>query len=124
MKRTFIIRNIIIAVIIICLVASIVYYFSQRVDRDYEIEKVEEYNYFILKSQDKYGVIDKNGNTIIDVKYDDVKIPNPSKALFICYEGENTKVLQDKNEEIFTEYKNVEPIRLKDIARFQREQSA
>ena len=99
-----------------CLVASIAYYFSQRVDRDYEIEKVEEYNYFILKSQDKYGVIDKNGNTIIDVKYDDVKIPNPSKALFICYEGENTKVLQDKNEEIFTEYKNVEPIRLKDIA--------
>lgn len=116
MKRTFIIRNIIIAIIIIGIVAGIAYYFTSKINRDYELEKVEEYNYFILKQQGKYGVINKSGETVVDVKYDEVKIPNPSKAVFICYDGENIKVLKEKGKEIFTEYKNVEPIRLKNIA--------
>ena len=44
-----------------------------------------------------------------------VKIPNPEKAVFICYEGENTKVINDKGEEIYTQYPNIQPLRLKNI---------
>jgi len=45
-----------------------------------------------------------------------VKIPNPEKAIFVCYEEEITKILNEKNEEIFTEYENIEPLRLKNIS--------
>ncbi len=57
----------------------------------------------------------ENGNTIIEVSYDEVKIPNPEKALFVCYEGSSTKILNENNEEILTEYQNVEPIQLQSI---------
>ena len=38
-----------------------------------------------LFENEKSGVIDKNGNKIIETKYEDVKIPNPEQAIFICY---------------------------------------
>ena len=43
-------------------------------------------------------------------------IPNPEKALYICYEGESTKVLNERKEEILTEYEKVEPIALQNIS--------
>ena len=70
----------------------------------------------MVKENDKYGVINTNGEKIVKTEYDDVKIPNPEKAVFICYKDNNTKVLNEKGEEIYTEYKNIEPLRLKDIA--------
>ena len=82
----------------------------------YEVAKIDNYNYFVLKSNGKYGVIDKTGNIIISSEYDDVKIPNPEKPIFVCYNGNNTKILNEKNEEVLQEYKNVEPIRLTNIA--------
>lgn len=84
--------------------------------RGYEIETIKQYNYFILKQEDKYGVIDKKGNRIIEPQYSDIKIPNPEKAVFVCYEGENTKVFNERKEEILTEYQAVQPIRLKNIS--------
>ena len=88
---------------------------TQKEDRKYEIERVSEYKYFVIKENGYYGVINTKGNKIIESKYIDVKIPNPEKAVFICYEENSTKVLNDKNEEIFKEYENVEPLRLKNI---------
>ncbi len=85
-------------------------------ERGYEIETIKQYNYFILKQEDKYGVIDKKGNKIIEPQYSDIKIPNPEKAVFVCYEGENTKVFNERKEEILTEYQAVQPIRLKNIS--------
>ena len=50
-------------------------------------------------------------------EYKDIVIPNPEKAVFVCYKDDsNTKVLNDKNEEILTEYEKVEPVRLENIA--------
>lgn len=82
----------------------------------YQVAEINDYNYFVLKSNGKYGVIDKTGNIIISSEYDDVKIPNPEKPIFVCYNGNNTKILNEKNEEVLQEYKNVEPIRLTNIA--------
>lgn len=116
MKRNFIIRNIIIAVLVVAIIVWGSVYFIYTNGRKYEVEKVSTYNYFVLKKDNLSGVIDRSGNTIIDVSYDDVVIPNPEKALFVCYEGESTKVLNEAKEEILTDYQNVEPIGLQNIS--------
>lgn len=113
-------KNIIVlAAILIIIIAISGYFIVQKIqqeNRKYEIETISEYKYFVVKEDDKYGVIDTQGNKIIETKYEDVKIPNPEKAVFICYENENTKVLNENNEEIFAEYEKVEPLRLKNIS--------
>ena len=116
MKKTFRIRIAIITIIVISILSFCIYKFIQNDSKKYEIAKVNEYNYFLLKQNNLYGVIDKKGNTIINVQYDDIKIPNPEKAIFICYKGKDTKVLNAEKQEILTQYQKVEPIRLKNIA--------
>ena len=110
MKRNFRILVTIIVIAIIVAISLGIYYFIKQNARKYEIENIEQYNYFVLKKSDKYGVIDRNENIIIEPKYTNVVIPNPEKNIFICYQNENTQVINDKNEEIMTEYEKVEPI--------------
>lgn len=113
-------KNIIILVAILVIIVGIVAYFIVKEiedeKRNYEIEIISQYNYFVVKEDNKYGVIDAQGNKIIETKYQDVKIPNPQKAVFICYEENDTKVLNENNEEIFTQYENIEPLRLKNVS--------
>lgn len=115
MKRTFIIRNIIIAIIIIAVIVA-GFFFFKKSDTEYEIGEIKNYNYFVLKQDEKTGVIGKNGNTIIEPEYDEVIIPNPEKPIFACYNGTEVKLLDADKKQLFTEYEKVEPIRLKDIA--------
>ena len=115
MKRNFVIRNIIIGIILIAIIVSLSVYFICKNARSYKVEKVSTYNYFVLKTNDLSGVIDRSGNIVIDATYDDVIIPNPGKPIFICYEGEQSKVLNERKEEILNDYQNVEPIRLQNI---------
>lgn len=115
MKRNFIIRTVIIVILVIALVIGLSYYFIKESGKKYEIEAISQYNYFVLRTNDEFGVIDRTGNIIIEAKYDDVKIPNPEKAIFVCYEGEKTKILNEHNEEILTNYNDVLPIQLKNI---------
>lgn len=116
MKRTLIIRIIIIIIIIIAIIAGAMFYFSNNKEINREIEKIETYNYFILRHDDLLGVIDKSGNILIEPQYEDVKIPNPEKPIFACYKGDDVKILNENKEEIFTKYERVEPIRLQNIA--------
>lgn len=116
MKKTFRIRMTIIAIIVICVIAIGIYQLIKIKNKQYEIEKVTEYNYFVLKQDNLYGVINRNGDIIIESQYDDIKIPNPQKAVFVCYSGENVEILNDKKEAILTQYQKVEAIRLKNIA--------
>ena len=116
MKRNFIIRNVIIAIILIAIIVGVSVYFIYTNGRKYEIVQVTTYNYFVLKKDNLSGVIDRGGNTIIDAEFDNVIIPNPEKALYVCYEGDNTKVLNERKEEILTDYQNVEPIQLQNIS--------
>lgn len=109
---------ILVATIIIVILAISVYFIIRNIEKnkEYEVEKISEYKYFVARENSKYGVIDAKGNKIVETKYEDVKIPNPEKAVFICYENDNTKVLNGNNEEIFKEYENVEPLKLKNIS--------
>ena len=112
-------KNILILTIILIIIIAIAGYFIiqkiQQENRKYEIETISEYKYFVVKENNKYGVIDTQGNKIIETEFENVKIPNPEKAVFICYENENTKILNEKGEEILTEYEDIEPLRLKNV---------
>lgn len=115
MKKKNVIILTILLIIIIVIAGYLVAQKIQKENRKYEIETISEYKYFVVKENNQYGVIDAQGNKIIETKYENVKIPNPEKAVFICYEGEDTKAINEKGEEIFTGYDNIEPLRLKNI---------
>ncbi|MBR3003276.1 MAG: WG repeat-containing protein [Clostridia bacterium] len=84
--------------------------------RKYKLEEVKEFNYFVLQKDGKYGVIDKTAKIVVEPKYENVVIPNPSKAIFVCtQDNKENKIYNEKNEQKFTEYDEVSSIRLKNI---------
>lgn len=118
MKKKIIIPIILFLLIIIGL---LIYFFvknKEKENRDYQIEQITDYKYFVSKSQDsqKFGVIDTNGNVVIDEQYDDVQIPNPSKAVFICINGDSSKVFNSEAQEIYTEFGEISTLRLKNTS--------
>jgi len=59
----------------------------------------------------KYGVLNEKGEMIVQNIYEDISIPNPTKAVFVCRkEDKNTEVLNEKGEKIFEKYNNVQVI--------------
>ena len=118
MKKKYIITLVIVILIAIAIGGWFIYRQLVKDRREYEIMTIDEkdYEYFIARQGENYGVLNRNGDIVINAEYTNVIIPNPTKPVFICYEGENTKVLNQNNETIYTEYSNIEPIRLKNIA--------
>ena len=82
---------------------------------NYKIEEVSDYKYFVFKSNQKYGVIDTTGKTIIEATYDKVEIPNPSKDVFICYKNEKGLAMNSSNQQLFSEYNSIETIELVNV---------
>lgn len=112
-------RNLVIILIIVILaiiVAGFAINMVYQKNKEYEIAQISEYKYFAVKEDDKIGVINTSGKKIINTEYDSVVIPNPEKAVFICTKSNNTKVLNENGEEIYTDYQNIKPLRLKDVA--------
>lgn len=115
-------KKILAIVIIILLIVTIAIYFifqqQNKKDRNYEVEKITEYKYFVSKLEEnqKYGIIDTQGNTLIQEKYDAVDIPNPSKPVFLCRLGDENFVYNDKGEQLYSEYENIQLLQLKNIA--------
>ncbi len=74
--------------------------------------------YFAAFKNNKWGVIDENGDVIIEPSYEEMMIiPNNKTDIFLCTYDVNydtgeysTKALNSKNQEIFTEYNKVEAI--------------
>ena len=79
---------------------------------------VETISYFALYSDDKWGILGSNGETIINPMYQEMPIViDSSKDVFLCTYDINeekntykTKVVNSKNEEIFTNYDKVEAL--------------
>ena len=79
-------------------------------------EKVFAVGYYTIYENGKWGVIDTKGNTIINPTYNDmVVVPDNTKPIFFVVENVNyedgtydTKVVNEKNETIFTGYDKVE----------------
>lgn len=118
-KKVIVVLSIIILIIGII---SIIKYNKNKSKFNYTIEQISEVNYFLLMQNNKYGVINKNGDIVVDPIYDVVEIPNASKSVFICkgnYDqnsGEyNIQVFNDKKEPILYQYYTVEAIKLNNV---------
>ena len=117
MKRRKIIILSIAVIIIIIIAVALIMYFRKRAKYVYDIEMVTNIEYNTINVGNRYGVIDGDGNVIVEPNYDIIQIPNPSLPVFICmsdYNTEtkeyNTKVLNDRKEQILTGYESVQAI--------------
>lgn len=116
MKKVF---AVIIAVVVIIMFIFII---KGLLDKDNKTGKIVSKSYFVAYKDNKWGVIDETGSNVIDPSYKDmIVIPNNKMAVFICTYNINyqtgeysTKVLNEKNQEIFTEYSKVEAMQNKD----------
>lgn len=111
------IRWIIIGIVAVIIIAISIMAIINEVQLHYKVEEISEYKYFTLEQNQKYGVIDRNGNIVIEAEYGAVQIPNPSKAIFVCVKeyNENTKeyetvVYNEKKEVLLSNYKNIQAI--------------
>lgn len=111
------IRWIIIGIVAVIIIAISIMAIINEVQLHYKVEEISEYKYFTLEQNKKYGVIDRNGNIVIEAEYEAVQIPNPSKAIFVCVKeyNENTKeyetvVYNEKKKVLLSNYKNVQAI--------------
>ncbi len=121
LKRISII--VLIVILIIAIISGIIIAINKSKE-NYTVEKIEnaDINYYKIISNGKSGVIDKSGNIIIEPEYNTIKIPNPKEPIFICIYDYNaasgeykTKVLNEKNEEILTNYEDINTIDIKEI---------
>ena len=107
--------KVLVAFLVIVIIIIGIYKFLESKNKEYTFTEVSTYNYFVLNKDSKYGVIDTTVKFIIEQIYDNVNIPNPEKAVFICRKEDNLIVLNDSNEEIFTEYEEVNSIGINGI---------
>lgn len=104
--------KIIVLGIVLFLITVVIYQVLETNKKEYNPIEVSTYNYFILNKDSKYGVIDTSGKVIVEPIYDNVKIPNPEKAVFICKEADKFIAVNNLNEKIFTEYEEIDAISL------------
>ena len=79
-------------------------------------EVTKDYEYFALYANNKWGIINQEGDEVITPSYREMLIiPNKEKDVFICTYNINeetgtyeTKALNSQNEEILTEYEQIE----------------
>lgn len=95
--------------VIIMAITGVIKLFNGSGNND---DKTAPNRYFAVYTDDKWGVINSKGETIIKPEYTEaIIIPDNSKDLFLCTYDVNytdntykTKVINSKNEEIITGY--------------------
>ena len=80
-----------------------------KADKTSIASKNIELSYHTLLTNGNWGVINSSGDIVIEPAYGEmIEIPNKSKPVFICTDGtDKTKAINDKNQEIFTNYENI-----------------
>ena len=114
-KKIIILVCIILVIAIIATLLTI--YFVKRSKYVFDIVDVTNIEYNTVNIDGRYGVVNRNGDIVIEPNYDVVQIPDPSKPLFVCMSNYNTetkeyetKVLNDKKEQVITGYQTVQAI--------------
>ena len=112
LKKVF---AVIIAIAVVIMFVAII---KGLLTKEEETGKVVSKSYFTAFKDNKWGVIDSLGNNVIDPSYAEmIIIPDSKTGVFICTYDVNyetgdykTKVLNEKNEQIFTKYDKVEAL--------------
>lgn len=107
--------GVIIAIAVIVMIIISIVNIIKNSDKKVE---VKNYSYYTAYENGKFGVINNDGETVIEPSYDEmIAIPNNSKPIFICtYDVDDvtgtykTKAINEKNEEILTGYDTIEAI--------------
>ncbi|MCL2859989.1 MAG: WG repeat-containing protein [Oscillospiraceae bacterium] len=113
------VRNIIIVVVIVAIVGFGTFMVMNLLKKEPSNNSFS-INYYKFYSNNKFGVLDKNGKVVIDATYSDIIIPNPEKdVFFVSSSGEDTKtgdinyiIINKNNEKIFQNFTDVEPLLL------------
>ena len=91
----------ILIVILLIIICAIIFLVKNKNSKyNYDLSKINSYEYFTLVSNEKCGVINKNGDIIIEPNYTKIAIPNPEKDIFFCYDNNDVQVLNSKKEKI------------------------
>lgn len=112
MKKVF---AVIIAIVVVIMSVFVI---KGILTKDVEKGKIASKDYFTVLKDNKWGVIDELGAIVIDPSYAEIiTIPDSKKDVFlVIYDVDydngtyKTKALNSKNEEIFTDYEQIESI--------------
>lgn len=118
-KRSKNIVSIIIILIAIVAIITGVVIFINTQKYKYELVQIDnnQIQYYKLEQDGKFGVIDKDGNILVEPKYESIDIPNPTKPVFIKSEdGQNFSAIDENGNNILTQYQNVEAIKINNIS--------
>ena len=119
------IKKVVAVLLVIVIIAVIIYVLaSGTLTRNDTKGDITSNDYFASFKDNKWGVIDQNGNDVISPSYAEMMVVPDSKVdVFLCTYDVNydtgeykTKALNSKNEEIFTQYDQIEPIQNVDDA--------
>ena len=119
-KKKLNIKKVILVILIPVLIImgiKVFKYYGQKT-KEYNIKRTNSLAYFSSIENDKWGVIDSKGNTVIENKYDEmIVVPNKSLEVFIVTDVKSeekkeyeTKVINKNESEILKNVKNVKPI--------------
>lgn len=111
-KKVFIVLAIIVIIIVT------IFMFKKILSREKDTGKITSVSYYALYTDNKWGIIDNAGKETISPSYQEmIKVPNNKKDVFLCTYDINsqtgeykTKALNSNNEEIFTEYSQIEAL--------------
>ena len=106
----------IILIVVIAIIGCAIFFALQK-NKSVNLEEIsyDQFQYYILKDNGNFGVIDKDGNKVVDTIYKDVNIPNPTKPVFVVtdnLDGDSVKywAIDASNNKIFTQYEEVSTI--------------
>lgn len=117
-------KKVLAVLIAIAVVVMFVFIINGILSKGEDKGKIISKSYYTVFKDNKWGVIDSNGEIIIDPSYEEmIVIPNNKKDVFICTYDVNyetgdykTKALNVKNQEIFKDYEQVEAIQNNNLA--------
>ena len=112
------IKKVIAVILAIVVLIMSIFVIKGIIDKSKEEGRITSKSYFAAFKDNKWGVIDEAGNYVIDPSYAEmIVVPNSKNDVFICtYDVDytagtyKTKALNSKNEEVFTNYEQIEAI--------------
>ena len=105
-------------VIVLVVIIAGIFMLKNVLSQGKEAGKITSLSYYALYADNKWGIIDSSGKEVIAPSYKEmIKVPNSKKDVFLCTYDVNTetgeyktKALNSKNEEIHTEYAQIEAL--------------
>lgn len=119
-ERKLNVKKVVAVIVVFAIIILFIFGINQilKADKQTMASKNIELNYMALFTNGNWGVINSSGEEVVQPAYSEmIAIPNKQKPVFICTYDVNyvdgtyrTKAINDKNQDIFTDYENVATI--------------